>query len=213
MNEPKLHHYVPRFYLKYFSNTNNNLHVYDKDSVREFEVAPHKVAAKTHFYRLPKQMPKSVDPLILEKNLSKLESKASAIISKILRETSELDAGRKLNISEGERLIFSEFLATQYFRTLELRELMVFLLKEYSLLEEELSADEIKGIQFAILSESVFVAQLGESIYNSIWLFAKNESNNPLITSDHPVCIQSKNNRMWQKGLGRWMRVAISCSL
>jgi hypothetical protein len=202
MNEPKLHHYVPRFYLNNFVGANGKLCVYDKDLDKEFEVSPNKIAAKTHFYRIPEPIPESIDPLVIEKNLSKLESKASTTMKKIVDEISNLDVRQKLSITADERLIFSEFLATQYFRTLEFRELMMYLLKEEGMLEGNMSNDEMKALQFAILSESGILEELEESIYKSIWIFAKNESDNPLITSDHPVCIQSKNNRMWRKGLG-----------
>ena len=165
-------------------------------------MSPNKIAAETSFYRLPGPIPESIDPLVIEKNLSELESTTSIIIKNMVDEIAKLNPNQKLSISDGERLTVSEFLASQYFRTLELRELMMYLLKDEGIVEGDLSNDEMKAIQFTILSESGFLEELEESIYNSIWLFAKNESDTPLITSDHPVCIQSKNNRMWKKGLG-----------
>lgn len=204
MSESKLHHYVPRFYLKNFVGADGKLYVYDKNSGRIFSASPNKIAAETHFYRLPRSIPKSIDSLVIEKNLSELESTTSMIIRNIVGEVASSNPSQKISVSDDEKLTVSEFLATQYFRTSELRKLMMYLLRDEGIIEGDLSDDEVKALQFTILSESGLLENLGESIYNSIWIFAKNESNTSLITSDHPVCIciQKKNNKMWRKGLG-----------
>lgn len=168
---------------------------------RKFNVAPNKIAAETHFYRLPESWSEFTDPLIIEKNLSQLEANSSRIIEKIKNEIDNSEIDRKLSISQNEKLILSEFIATQYFRTLELRELLMYFLKDEELIEDNLSDDEKKSIQFHILAESEILEKLEESIYNSIWIFAKNVSHNPLITSDHPICMKTKNNKMWIKGI------------
>lgn len=201
MNEPKLHHYVPRFYLNYFRDPKRNLWVYDKKTDRVFAAAPNRIAAETQFYRLPGPLVGSVDPLSIEKALSDLESRASAIIARVVTEVSNLAPAQKVTVSDEERLVLSEFLATQHFRTLELRDLMLYLLKDGGLVEDSLSVEEQKATQFIILSESGILEEFEESIYSAIWIFAKNGSQIPLITSDHPVCIKSSNNRMWLKGV------------
>jgi hypothetical protein len=78
---------------------------------------------------------------------------------------------------------------------------MLYLLKDGGLVEDGSSVEEQKTIQFLILSESGLLEEFEESIYSAIWIFAKNASQIPLITSDHPVCIKSNNNRMWLKGV------------
>ena len=201
MSVPKLHHYVPIFYLNYFLDTKQKLWVYDKKVDRVFAAAPNRIAAETQFYRLPGPVVYSVDPLSIEKALSDLEARASAIIMRVVAEVSNLAPAQRVTFSDEERLVLSEFLATQHFRTLELRELMLYLLKDGGLVEDRLSVEEKKSIQFLILSESGLLEEFEESIYSAIWIFAKNASQIPLITSDHPVCIQSSNNRMWLKGV------------
>jgi len=201
MSVPKLHHYVPRFYLNYFLDTKQKLWVYDKKVDRVFAAAPNRIAAETQFYRLPGPKVYSVDPLSIEKALSDLEARASAIIMRVVAEVSNLAPAQRVTFSDEERLVLSEFLAIQHFRTLELRELMLYLLKDGGLVEDRLSVEEKKAIQFLILSESGLLEEFEESIYSAIWLFAKNASQIPLITSDHPVCIKSSNNRMWLKGV------------
>jgi len=201
MSVPKLHHYVPIFYLNYFLDTKQKLWVYDKKVDRVFAAAPNRIASETQFYRLPGPVVYSVDPLSIEKALSDLEARASAIIMRVVAEVSNLAPAQRVTFSDEERLVLSEFLATQHFRTLELRELMLYLLKDGGLVEDRLSVEEKKSIQFLILSESGLLEEFEESIYSAIWIFAKNASQIPLITSDHPVCIQSSNNRMWLKGV------------
>jgi len=201
MSVPKLHHYVPRFYLNYFLDTKQKLWIYDKKVDRVFAAAPKRIAAETQFYRLPGPLIDLGDPLSIEKALSDLEARASAIIARVVAEVSNLAPAQRVTFSDEERLVLSEFLATQHFRTLELRELMLYLLKDVGLVEDRLSVEEQKAIQFLILSESGLLEEFEESFYNAIWIFAKNASQIPLITSDHPVCIKSSNHRMWLKGI------------
>jgi hypothetical protein len=203
MSGPKLHHYVPRFYLNYFLDHKHRLWVYDKKLDRVFRTAPNRMAAETQFYRLPGPVVSSLDPLSIEKALAGLESRASAIIARVVANVKNLDPAQKVTISDDERLVLSEYLATQHFRTLELRDLMLYLLKDSGLIGDSLTDGEQKATQFLILSESGLLEDLEESIYDAIWIFAKNASQIPLITSDHPVCIKSNNSKMWLKGLER----------
>lgn len=201
MSEPKLHHYVPRFYLNYFLDPNQRLWIYDKEADRVFATAPNRIAAENQFYRLPGPIVSSSDPLSIEKALAALESRASAIIAHVVAEVKNLAPAKKVTISDDEKLVLSEFLASQHFRTLELRDLMLYLLKDSGLIGDSLTDDEQKATQFLILSESGLLEKLEESIYYAIWIFAKNVGKIPLITSDHPVCIKSSYNKMWLKGV------------
>jgi Protein of unknown function (DUF4238) len=202
MNEPKLHHYVPRFYLKHFLDPKQQLWVYDKAVDRVFRTTPNRIAAETQFYRLPELMGGAFDALSIEKALSDLEFRASKVIARVVAEVSTLSGAKKVTVSDEERLILSEYLAAQHFRTLELRDLMLYLLEDAGLVEDSLSVEDQKAIHFQILSDSGLLEEFEESIYRAIWIFAKNESEIPLVTSDHPVCMKSSNNRMWIKGVG-----------
>jgi hypothetical protein len=201
MNEPKLHHYVPRFYLNNFRDPYGYLWVYDKQLDRLFRALPNRIAAENQFYRLPERLVGALDPLYIEKSLSDLESRACRIFSRLVAEIGTLSAAEHLTLSDDERLTVSEFLAVQHFRTLELKDLMLYLLEDAALVESDLSAEERKEIHFQILSGSGLLEELEESIYRAIWIFAKNESESPLITSDHPICMKTSDNRMWIKGL------------
>jgi hypothetical protein len=202
MNEPKLHHYVPRFYLRSFLDIKRQLWIYDKSTDRVFKTSPDRIAAETHFYRLPEPLTGASDPLQFEKALSNLESKTSNIFARLIIEAGHLAAAEKVSLSDEERKLLSEFIATQHFRTLELRDLILFLMEEAGIIEEDLGTQEGAALYFSVLSDSGLLEELASSIYHSIWIFAKNETATPFITSDHPVCVKNGDNRSWIKGIG-----------
>jgi hypothetical protein len=200
MNEPKLHHYVPRLYLSNFLNSDQRLWVYDKLTDRTFEAGLTKVAAERDFYRLPESQHQVADPLSIETAFSQLESRVAPMLARLVREVRAGAPKHRVDIPPDERVLLSEFLAAQHFRTLESRELLLFLLADLGHIPDELTQDMQKAIQFTFLSESGVIEELAESIHNAIWLFAKNVSNVPLVTSDHPICVKRSDNRMWIKG-------------
>jgi hypothetical protein len=217
MNEPKLHHYVPRFYLKHFLDKKQRLWVYDKNTDKVFKTTPNSIAAETQFYRIPETIVGENDPLSIEKAFSRLESKASDIIVRIITEINNLAVAEKATVSDEERIILSEFIAAQHFRTLEMRDLLLYLLEDTRLIKDNLSIEEKKVIQFEVLSDSGLVEEFTDSIHRAIWIFAKNENSTPFITSDHPICIKSGQN-MWIKGIfpldsGSYLAFPISPSL
>jgi len=202
MTEPKLHHYVPQFYLKHFLDVKKQLWVYDKGTDKVFKTTPGNIAAEKQFYRLPDFVVGENDPLSIEKNLSRLEAKASGIIARIISEVATLAPMEKVTVSDEERIVLSEFLATQHFRTLELRDLMLYLIEDAGLIEDELDSEKKKAVHFGILSDSGFLEEFAESINKAIWIFANNNSGTPFITSDHPICVKSSNSKRWLKGIG-----------
>ena len=80
MSDPKLHHYVPQFYLKCFSDQSDRIWVWDNVSNKVYRTSPKGVASQTHFYRIPEFIGTDIDPLFLEKDLADLEGKASNIL-------------------------------------------------------------------------------------------------------------------------------------
>ena len=179
MTEPKLHHYVPQFYLKHFLDVKKQLWVYDKGTDKVFKTTPGNIAAEKQFYRLPDFVVGENDPLSIEKNLSRLEAKASGIIARIISEVATLAPMEKVTVSDEERIVLSEFLATQHFRTLELRDLMLYLIEDAGLIEDELDSEKKKAVHFGILSDSGFLEEFAESINKAIWIFANNNSGTP----------------------------------
>lgn len=203
MSEPKLHHYVPRFYLKNFLNNRSRLYVFDKTTDKIFPTTENSVAAENQFYRLPEPVPEGVDPLVIEKNLAAIESSAAIIINKLLSDVDAAELGGRLEISSQDRIILSEFISAQYYRTLEFYDLLPFLLSESKseLDVQALSEQERKLLHFYFLANSGCIENFTNDLFSSIWIFAKNPSNVQLITSDHPVSIKNFENTMWLKGI------------
>jgi len=50
MKPPKLHHYVPQFYLRRFTDASGQLSLWDRDRDRVFRTRPNGVAAEINFY-------------------------------------------------------------------------------------------------------------------------------------------------------------------
>lgn len=199
MNEPKLHHYVPRFYLENFVGKKGQLCVYDKVEDRIFKTIPKNIAAERDFYRLPKAMLGQQDPLVIEKAFSQMEATASQIISHLILKVSSLTSGQCIDLAGDDRKLLSEFISNQYFRTLEFRDILLYLLGTIGKSALGLSEEDKKQLYFTFLSESGLVEQLADAILKSIWIFAKNETPTPFITSDNPVLVTTFDNKSWIK--------------
>jgi len=52
MSDPKLHHYVPQFYLRRFCDAAGRLWAWDREADRVFIASPRSVAAERSFYYL-----------------------------------------------------------------------------------------------------------------------------------------------------------------
>lgn len=200
MNAPKLHHYVPRLYLRNFADESGRLWVYDKELDRTFPTSPNKVAAEHDFYRLPPIFAGHEDSLLVEAGFADLESRAAPVLKRVLAQVRASSPREELTVSAQERFDLTEFVSWQYFRTLEMRELLSFLLGDVNAEFGTLDAEEQKVQLLKILAGAGVIEEMSESLHNAIWIFAKNGSRTPLATSDHPVCIKSHDSRTWVKG-------------
>ena len=80
--KPKRHHYVPQFYLRYFSSLSPDgvFWVYDKDGGPPRPQTPTNTAVETHFYSV--DTPEGGRDTRLEEALAKLESAAKPILDR-----------------------------------------------------------------------------------------------------------------------------------
>ena len=145
-NISKSQHYVPRFYLKKFSQGNNRIHTFSKTDNKKFCANISKVANEKYFYGMPDlpQASKKPEGLELteeqkkqefEKLLSSLDSKSSKALSQFLQhikscklKTFPLGNNHKnisldlLEIDKNLRYNLSTFFVLQDLRTKEHRE-------------------------------------------------------------------------------------------
>lgn len=203
MSEPKLHHYVPQFYLKRFGDQSGRFFVWDKNTSKVFPARSGNVAAEKYFYRVAEFSGTGVDPFFLEKNLSKMEGDASTIHREILAALPAMQPGQFLELSRDERDAFATFISMQFLRTADHRDVLALFAQTGGHYPDGLSDEEKINLHAQMLCEvGGLVETIGERIFRSIWIYARNRTNTPFWTSDNPVCFKTGDNRMWLKGPG-----------
>ena len=107
MNNPKMHHYVPRSYLARFTDKDGFLHVFDRSSHSSRRQRPKEVMKINYYYR-QEWAPAGVDPNILEKTFGEwLETVAKDSIDRLIRCPAELtdeDTATLLTYIEMQRI-------------------------------------------------------------------------------------------------------------
>jgi hypothetical protein len=203
MSEPKLHHFVPRFHLARFADNKGRIWTFDKKAGKAFASSPKGLAAEKNFYKLPELVEIGIDPLFLERQFAKIEGEACNTTSCWL---SQLHASNEVAIPDVTRQIMSDFLALQFFRTAEARELLKLFAEAEGVYPQGIDADEARSLHATLLCRfgdgKGIVADFAKRIYDSIWIFAKNNSGTSFITSDTPVQLKTGDNRVWLKGPG-----------
>lgn len=197
MNEPKLHHYVPQFYLRRFSNESGRLWVWDRDQDRTFAVKPNRVAAETNFYRLDEFAEAGHDPLTMEKQFSYLEGEVALITDQWLGWLRQLGPEEKIEVPDVNRELVSLFIALQFLRTADTRDILAI---HGELFERKpLSVEQKRYLHMQMLWDEQLFRGLADRIQGATWLFGRNTTGTPFITSDNPVAFRTGNNAMWLK--------------
>ena len=202
MSEPKLHHYVPQFYLKYFCDQSGRIWVWDKKSQKVFQTTSSRVAAGTHFYRVPEFIGTEVDPLFLENDLAKLEGKTASILRSCIELFDTMQPMDYLDIEDEDRWTLSSFIAVQFLRTSEQRDIFALFALENGSYKSGISEEEKTNLHAQMLCSGGLVESIAQRIFGSIWIYARNRTNTPFWTSDNPVAFKTGDNRMWLKGPG-----------
>ena len=202
MSEPKLHHYVPRFYLKNFCDQSGRLWVWDKVTRKVYRISADNVAAGTHFYRIPEFVGTEVDPLFLEKDLAALEANTSGVLQESLPLLETMTTRQFLQMGDEERWTLSSFMAVQFLRTAEQRDILAMFALTNGFYKDGLTPDEKINLHAYMLCRGDLVKSISDRIFESIWMYARNTSKTPLWTSDNPVAFKNADNSIWLKGPG-----------
>ena len=117
----KKQHYVPQFYLKYFSN-NEKVVVYDKKCLRMFSSNIRDICCKKHLYETEWLKPVNAmgNYLLyndLEEDLSRKESKYAPLLSKIIKLCSDECNLNALICNSYEKELLCSFLANLFCRS------------------------------------------------------------------------------------------------
>ena len=199
MTDPKLHHYVPQFHLRRFADMQGRLWAWDKQTDRIFRTSPAAVAAEKQFYRLTQYEADGHDPLTMEKQLSQMEAEVSLITDQWLGWMSDMNPLDKLPIPRMNRWIVARYLAIQMLRTLDTRELLSALVE----LDRgtPVNAHEAREFHTELIWDPRVVEHFAKRFRRSVWIFARNDTSTPFVTSDNPVTFRSPDNRQWLKSL------------
>lgn len=194
----QLHHYVPQFYLRRFADKVGRIWLWDRERDLTFNSTPKRVAARHNFYYLTEFARLGYDPHTMEKQFSDLEGQIALIIDNWLTLLGKMHPGELLPIPETNRQIISLFLAVQMLRTEEAREILkafIISLQNRSAISEE----EMQLCHLNLLWDEETIANLTERFSSSIWIFGRNNTRIPFVTSDNPITFRTENNRQWLK--------------
>ena len=186
--EYSLHHFVPQFYLRRFTDSDGLLWVYDKDDDRVFSATPRSLATERGFYTLPDFFP---DPALLERQFADLEERAALITQDWL---DQLKPGHSVEIPAINREIMSLYLTTQLLRTSEARTLLLQGIKNPRVTSGEGEIQRV--LHTALLWNNEHVKEISDWVYSCIWIFRINSMPESLYTSDDPVKVRSSTRHL-----------------
>jgi Protein of unknown function (DUF4238) len=198
MKGPKLHHYVPQFYLRRFADPRGKLWVWDKTNGRTFAATSKSIAAESDFYWLHEFERIGHDPLTLEKQLSDLEYNVATITEQWIGWISQMPPKEKVPIPVVNREIVSRYIALQFLRTADRKDLLCAMY-ELDHPHETLSPERRTELHTTLLWDLKGLAKIEKHIQKAIWIFGRNQTPTPFWTSDNPVAFKTANNKMWLK--------------
>lgn len=197
MGEPKLHHYVPQFHLRRFADCDGRLWIWDRDRDRLFPSSPGSIAAEKHFYLLNQYEALGHDPMTMERQLSSLEGEVALITGQWLDWLREMEPLQQVEIPAPNREIVGLFLAVQHLRTADTRDILAALAAGED--GQPISPLERRYIHTEALWDEKLVNDLAQRFSTGHWIFARNDTATPLITSDNPISFRTGDNRLWCK--------------
>jgi hypothetical protein len=198
MSDPKLHHYVPQFYLRRFADPTGRLWVWDRDRDRIFSTRPGSIAAESDFYFLGDLADKGLDPLAMERQFADLESDVSAVTGQWLDWIRHGKPGDVLPVPDVNRQAVSLFLVLQFLRTADARSTLEKFLKSAG--HAVVSDEDTRALHTDMLwATDELISPLANRVEQSTWLFGRSATSTPFITSDNPVAWRTADNRMWLK--------------
>jgi hypothetical protein len=198
MSVPKLHHYVPQFHLRRFADSSGRLWLWDRDRDRTFQSRPKSVAAESHFYTLTELVENGHDPLTMEKQFADLEDQVAAITEQWLHWLRHMRPTETVEIPEINRELVALYISLQFLRTAQLRDIIA----AYAEQAEDrapLSSDEKRRLHTDMLWSDRVFRGLANHFCEATWIFGRNETATPFVTSDNPVAFRTPDNRKWLK--------------
>jgi uncharacterized protein DUF4238 len=194
MTESKLHHYVPQFYLRRFVDSKGRLWVWDKLKDTIFQANPKNVAAENNFYWMQELADAGRDPNTMEKQLADLEANVAMVTDQWLDWFCDLERGKQIDIPDANREEVALFIAVQCLRTADTREIVSGLASA-----EPIDHEARRRLHTSVLWDMQTIHQVRDRMKDSIWIFGRNQTEIPFITSDNPVAFKTPDNRQWTR--------------
>lgn len=198
MNPPRRHHYVPQYHQRRFAKKDGRFWVWDKLDDRVFESAPDAMAVQADFYRLHEFEELGHDPFTMEKQLSYMEGQMSLITGSWLDQLRIMNLGERLAIPKRIRRLVARYMAVQFLRTADVRDFLNAI-HATDHVTEALSRKAQTDLHTKLLWDLPIANAIKNHIRHAIWIFARNSTSTPFMTSDNPICFRSKDNAQWMK--------------
>ena len=178
---------------------------WDKQTDRVFPTSPQSVAVEHSFYYADQLAERGRDPLMLERHFASLESEISRATSQWLECIRGGSVGMPVAISEYDRVLAALFIALQFFRTADTRELLVQFasLKGGTVVSDKGHAVVSERMRRLIHTNALWNGSVLEEfrrrLESAVWVFARNTSEMPFVTSDNPVAFRRFDHGAWVK--------------
>jgi Protein of unknown function (DUF4238) len=169
-----------------------------KTSGKTFAATSKSIAAESDFYWLHEFEKMGHDPLTLEKQLSNLEYNVATITEQWIGWISQMAPKEKVPIPVVNREIVSRYIALQFLRTADRKDLLCAMY-ELDHPHETLSPERRTELHTTLLWDLKGLAKIEKHIQKAIWIFGRNQTATPFWTSDNPVAFKTANNKMWLK--------------
>jgi hypothetical protein len=134
----------------------------------------------------------------MEKQFSDLEGQVAQITDQWLDWLRQMEPGDEISIPDANRELVSLYVALQFLRTADSREILAAFVEE-SQGGKSLSAEEKRRLHTEMLWTDEVFQGLADRIKDATWLFGRNATPIPFITSDNPVAFRTSDNAMWLK--------------
>jgi hypothetical protein len=185
MNRTKKQHFVPQFYLRYFTDTQGKIHAFDITNQSQFATTPGNVAHERSFYDDAALEEFVGKPQFTESVFANTEAEAADFFRKLI---AMLDANNLSSLSRDDYRQLADHIITQERRTLEARRHIA----EIAKMAGEKLENDIQFQQEYLLFHKDVLKEI-EYMCDRHWIFWRNKTNDNFYTSDHPVV------RYWYK--------------
>ncbi|MBL7812011.1 MAG: DUF4238 domain-containing protein [Bacteroidetes bacterium] len=196
VNKIKNQHFVPRFYLEKFTDSDGKIYAFDFRTKNQFETSVDNIANQKYFYDY-----EPIDSILgdqtIEKLLSKFESDIAIVFSRII---DQLNKGNIEDPSHNNRIELARFILIQQSRTEESRTLSrhALLEAERQLLAKSATKEFIGSYGLTPKNHDAKLDQIrsfitldNDDVVNELcdryWVYWRNNTDSLFYTSDHPV--------------------------